>query len=929
MKKSIRHYLCVLLSVMLVVSIVNVYGPQASAKASTTDKTPTSWILQWSGTDQDQALLNRSTVLRMQEKLNVTVLQPKPGIVLEDWLRAARASKYVKFIEPNQQVSMMRAPNDPHYKQQKYLKDIQIETAWDQVTQNTNITIGVVDTGVDLNHSDLRANLVNGANLINPGEPPQDDNGHGTSVAGVIGAVGNNRLGTSGILWNTKIMPIKALDQSGAGDEDKLGQGILYAVDHGAKIVVLSVGLYRYSSYLAQIVQYAEDHGVLLVAATGNDGALLGDKASVKYPAAYPDVLAVGGTQDLKSAEPRSNKGPEVDVVAPWHVTTTALGGGYTEDEGTSMAAPQAAGVAAMILAKYPNYKPYQIRNLIRQSAQDLGVTGWDAGTGYGLLRADRALLVKPKDDIYEENGGRDSAKPFPIDTSLTATLTGSDEDWYVVNAPYDGTLTLQTQLLHGASAMQVAYYYGSRADGIKKTNVKNGTLQLALKKGKTFIQLKLESSAASGITYNLSSRFIIYSDPYEVNNKQYQAYTLPSRSQQVVGTFHQTGDEDWYAFRVTGTGTLHLSLNSDTARIDPAMEISGPHMRTITVDSFGEDTASPEQVTLPELAAGQYYIRVYNAIASNASAVAGQYKLAIQFETHYTDPNEPNDKSYQAVTTRMDTDYLGVFDTKADADWFKFTLNKQSYVELSISSIPSNRIVTMEVLDSREKQQYTLSNSLGSTTLKSARALGAGTYLVKLTANQAFNTQFYQFRVYAKTLVAGFRDIDGHWAEQAITALTARKWIGGYDGYRFEPDRGITRAEAVSILSKAFQLPAGDKVHFTDVSTKHWAYPDIAKATKAGIVHGYQDGGFAPNRFVTRAEMVVMIGNAMKLKTDADTVRSAPFTDVSRTHWASPMLAKLVSEGKLKGYSDGSFKPERAASRAEFTAMLYDLLVK
>ncbi|UUZ82595.1 S8 family serine peptidase [Paenibacillus sp. P26] len=215
--------------------------------------------------------------------------------------------------------------------------------AWDTAQENRDMVIAIVDTGIDLNHPDLKANLVPGVNLVNPKPPPQDDNGHGTNVAGIIAAVGGNDRGVAGMLWKAKLMPVKALESDGSGGEQKLGEGIRYAVDHGAKIVVLSLGLNKYSSYMSDIVRYAEERDVLLVVATGNEGN------RVKYPAAYPTVLAVGGVDSDGTVDVRSNTGPEIDVVAPWDVFTTAKGGDYEYKDGTSMAAPQVAARCALL----------------------------------------------------------------------------------------------------------------------------------------------------------------------------------------------------------------------------------------------------------------------------------------------------------------------------------------------------------------------------------------------------------------------------------------------------------------------------------------------------------------------------------------------------------------------------------------------------
>src|SRR5690606_28089424 len=170
-------------------------------------------------------------------------------------------------------------------------------------------------------------------------------------------------------------------------------------------------------NFMREAVEYAESKGVLLVAASGNDGK------EVKYPAAYPTVLAVGGIRSDKTIEPMSNYGPEIDVVAPWHVFTTALNSGYDYNEGTSMAAPQVAAAAALIWAKQPQLKPYQVRSLIRQTAEDVGAPGWDERTGDGLLRIDRALTTPYKEDMYEPNNTPEQASVMSIDSMLSAQL--------------------------------------------------------------------------------------------------------------------------------------------------------------------------------------------------------------------------------------------------------------------------------------------------------------------------------------------------------------------------------------------------------------------------------------------------------------------------------------------------------------------------
>src|SRR5438270_7770162 len=172
-----------------------------------------------------------------------------------------------------------------------------MEQAWDLRPSAADVLVAVLDTGVDLTHPDLKPNLVTdlGYDFLNDTPSPQDDESHGTAVAGIIAAVGNNREGVTGIAWHVKILPIKALNAQGRGPDSAMVKAILYATDQGARIINISSTGTRYSAALETAVEYAQDRGALVVAAAGNTGN--GDNA-VDYPAAFDGVLAVAAIDD-------------------------------------------------------------------------------------------------------------------------------------------------------------------------------------------------------------------------------------------------------------------------------------------------------------------------------------------------------------------------------------------------------------------------------------------------------------------------------------------------------------------------------------------------------------------------------------------------------------------------------------------------------
>lgn len=806
--------------------------------------------------------------------------------------------------------------NDPFAEKQDYLRTIQAQEAWDIARENRDIVIAIVDTGVDLDHPDLKPNLVAGKNLIQEGSPPEDDNGHGTNVAGVIAAVGNNDRGVAGILWNAKIMPIKALEADGTGGEQKLGEGIRYAVDNGAKIVVLSLGLNKYSDYMQGIVDYAEANDVLLVAATGNDGN------SVQYPAAYPTVLGVGGMSRAGGADPRSNSGPEVDVVAPWNVFTTAMGGDYEYKDGTSMAAPQVAAVAALIWSQNPQLKAGEVRHLIRQSAQRLGEEIWNPATGFGLLQADRALKETFVRDMYEPNDRKDLAKALSISQRVNASLAGSaDTDWFYTDAPYDGTIHVK---LEATPDVKFSLQH-TDATGTLTSHIVAGGQSVALEatKGRSYVQLRLaDRNVQREVPYTLTTSFNIYADPFENNDKQYKAFVLPSRSGTYVGTFHQSNDADWFEFPAPQSGSLRIRLSVDTARIDPVLTIQKQGEKAIVVDSVGD--GQTETFYLPEVFPGSYFIKVSN-VKEYANPIVGEYTLQIEYDARLVDPNEPNDHSYQATMMTLGTSYEGLIDPAGDVDWFQFRLEEESLAEVQLGDIPSPVRMNMQLLDRSMEPIASAKNASGTSSQKLSSRLSPGTYYIRLDADQTFDSRMYQLKVKAKPLVGGYADIKGHWAEKAILDLGKSKVLEGYGDYTFRPDQPITRAETTAVLSRAFELTNERGISYRDISAGHWAYSFIARASHAGIIDGYPDGTFAPDQPVTRMEMTAMLARSLNMS--GKSRGAVPFNDVDNDYWGTPLLKQMKAEGWIGGYPDGSYRPDQQATRAELVMLLSNIL--
>jgi len=280
-------------------------------------------------------------------------------------------------------------PNDRLYLDYQWnLPTIYTSEAWAFSKGKSNVVVAVIDTGVDLNHPEFQGKLVKGYNIVNPNKPPLDDDGHGTHVTGIIAANTNNGQGIAGITWYNKIMPVKVLDQSGAGTLFDVAQGIIWATDHGANIINLSLGNYAESKYLHDAIQYAYSKNVVLIAATGNDNT-----SQLGYPASYPEVIGVSAIDPNQQRAEFSNYGDDVDVVAPGvNIASTYPNNQYAALSGTSMASPHVAALAALIKSNDPDLSNKDIMKIITETATDLGSNGRDAYFGNGEINIEKAV---------------------------------------------------------------------------------------------------------------------------------------------------------------------------------------------------------------------------------------------------------------------------------------------------------------------------------------------------------------------------------------------------------------------------------------------------------------------------------------------------------------------------------------------------------
>ena len=354
--------------------------------------------------------------------INVRVLRV-PEQRLDTVLEALSHNPQIEFAEPDAVLAPALTPNDPYYSMEWHLAKIQAPLAWDITTGSETVTIAILDSGINSAHPDLTGLVVPGWNFYDNNADTTDVTGHGTAVAGQACTLGNNGIGIAALAWGCKIMPLRVADPDGYTSYSMIASALTYAADHGARVANASFTITGSSSTLSSAAQYLESKGGVFTGSAGND-------ASFDSTADDPYILRVSATDSSDVIASFSATGNNIDLCAPGvNIVTTTKSGGYGYGTGTSASAPIVAGVAALMISANPAVSGAQIRDILKETADDLGTPGWDPTYGWGRVNAYKAVQAA----LNAGNG--DSSVPTCQIVAPSAGSTLADTVTIAVNA--------------------------------------------------------------------------------------------------------------------------------------------------------------------------------------------------------------------------------------------------------------------------------------------------------------------------------------------------------------------------------------------------------------------------------------------------------------------------------------------------------------
>lgn len=356
--------------------------------------------------------------------------------------KAYSANAKVAYAEPDYVAQALGTPDDPGFVNQWGMVRIQAPEAWDVTTGSNQVTIAILDTGVDLDHPDLVSKIISSVDFSNSGTT-DDVYGHGTHVAGIAAAMTNNSIGVTGLSYRCTIMNVKVLDNNGMGAYSWIASGIIWAADNGARIINLSLGAPYASSALEDAVNYAWSKGVVVVAAAGNNG-----NTAPSYPAYYTNCIAVAAADANDARASWSNYGNWVDVAAPGvSIYSTLKDNSYGYLSGTSMASPHVAGLTALVFTMVSDANGDgklndEVRARIESTCDDIGVSDIGSGRINAYRAVQTGIARGAAVGIVTSSGDGMPVVGATVSDGVRTSLTDASGQYIITGVP-EGTHTL------------------------------------------------------------------------------------------------------------------------------------------------------------------------------------------------------------------------------------------------------------------------------------------------------------------------------------------------------------------------------------------------------------------------------------------------------------------------------------------------------
>ncbi|NEW07329.1 S8 family serine peptidase [Paenibacillus sp. SYP-B3998] len=808
---------------------------------------------------------------------------------------------------------------------------------------SSQVVVAVLDTGIDLTHMDLKNSILQGYDFINNNNTPQDDNGHGTHVSGIIAAKAHDNSGFTGVAPGTKIMPIKVLDQNGVGTTVSMIAGIQYAIDHKANIINLSLGTSGNSKVLHDLIKQAVNSNILVVAATGNEssnwinnesGQLDNSQTDTRrkasktnYPALYDEVISVGAIEQLDDTSltvADFSNTLKVDVVAPGvNIYSTYLKGEYRVYSGSSQATPFVSGLAALIKANNPRISVANLTSLIENTATPMPNLNlpFDNVDRYG----NNFLGNK---DFYG-HGLINGKIPFTLPRLEIVPIFGTDNTV---------TLNVYDKDIHGDKTdlnFYVSLYnFSSAEDSIYRNAILSSDLNVNgslvhVVDGKGSISFHLSASTPDAYHYI----FYVDDDSYRehIRSNSIDLVQKPSMPQvdRNSGLYHDNIKVALSSAPGSEIGYALLNNDNDSAIKNYTGPITINKNSTLVAFSLKNHVYSDTAIytytfappTNPPVAGGGF------AGGGGGGGGSSQLPPTLNADGKMTYDLQPgyvdlliaiNSDSNEVILDARTKEKIDILTVQFGADIIqKATKRNKSIIirsnEATLTIQPNTFNVENEASKIRFKVSYGSVPSIPN--FKAVSSI----YDFSLTEGESqiakFKAPIQVTFAYDTTKVQNPNNLGVYVLDEQSGAWNS---VGGTLDGTGQITASLPHFSKYAVLEKTSTDDKGP-VTFTDIQS-HWAQKEIEQLARKQIIDGMDDASFKPDSNMTRAQFVMLLSKALKLQSHGSALT---FADVASDSWYKESVYAAYEANIVNGVSDHNFAPTATITREQMAVML------